>query len=174
MKTNNKRGFVLLETIVVMSVLGVILIILYASYSKIIIDVKSRSLFDNTEYIFKTTLVRKHLEKTLDESLYNSLDLYRYCSNVIESATDCYTSLGETFEEKLFRSLGVEAIYISDWDNISTSSLHKLEATTQSYIKSLDVKHEEAFRIIVMFKSENNDTDLNVYEYASLKFGSRE
>lgn len=171
MKINDKKGFVLLETFVVMAVLCVVLIMLYAAYSKILIDVKSRSLFDNTEYLFKTTLIRKYLESELDESLYNSVDLYNYCSN--RTAKSCYTSLGDTFEENLFRSLKVEAIYITVWDSISTTSLHRLEATTQNYIKSLDVRHEEAFRLVVMYESENNDTDLKVYEYASLRFGSR-
>ncbi len=173
MKPNRKKAFVLLETMIVISVLCIVLIVLYASYSKILINVKNRSLFDNTEYIFKTTLIRRHLESTLEESLYNTVDLYSYCSNILDTVNDCYTTSGDTFEEELFRRLQVEAIYITNWNDISTSSLHKLEATTQNYIKSLDVKDEEAFRIIVMYQSENNDTELKVYEYSSLRFGSR-
>ena len=50
----NKKAFVLLETIVVITVLSVTLIVLYASYSKIISDSRKKMFYDNTEYIYKT------------------------------------------------------------------------------------------------------------------------
>ena len=45
----NQKGFVLMETIVVIFVLCVILVMLYASYSNLLISVQNKSLYDNTE-----------------------------------------------------------------------------------------------------------------------------
>lgn len=170
-----KRGFVLMETIVVITVLCVVLVVLYGAYSKVIVDVKKRSLYDNTEYIYKTNLVRNYLEERLTESAYNSSTYYIYCRNSI-SSKKCYDkTISGNYENDLFSMLKVEAIYITLWNvrDISEIDLTSFEATTQNYIKSLDPTDEHAFRIIVMYESENNDTDRAIYEYASLRFGSR-
>ena len=63
----NQKAFVLMETIVVIFVLCVILVMLYASYSNLLISVQNKSLYDNTEYIYKTQLVREYLEEKNEE-----------------------------------------------------------------------------------------------------------
>ena len=166
-----KCGFVLLETIVVITVLCVILIILYASYSNLLINVKKKSNFDNTEYIYKTSVVRKYLEPKLNlESLFDDRTYSVYCSNTLEAHRDCIDSATDGYE--LFRFLKVNAIYITPWDAnaLGISNYVELEATTQSYIKSLDAEifPNLVYRIIVMF-----DSDEGPFEYGSLRFGSR-
>lgn len=164
---NNKKGFVIMEAIVVITVLCVILVTLYGAYSKILIESKKQSLYDNTEYIYKTTVVRNILEN--DSSLGSiSSPCHIYCNNIkTELGSPCSTN-------NIFNEMGVEAIYITKWD-ISISDIEdlNLEATTQKYIKSLDVAEDDAYRIIVMYKQENNSSDKPIYEYASLRFGSR-
>lgn len=135
-----------------------------------------KSLYDNTEYIYKANLVRNLLEKSIPESLYNSSTYYVYCRNSLSDDARCYNhSTINNFENDLFSMLGVEAVYITLWDvtAISAESITTFEATTQNYIKTMDPTSENAFRIIVMFRSENNDTNKEVYEYATLRFGSR-
>ena len=170
-----KRGFVLMETIVVITVLCVVMIVLYAAYSKLLIDVNKKSLYDKTEYIYKTNIVRDYLEERLNSEVYSSSSYYVHCRNSL-SSNKCYDEeLAGNYQSELFEFLGVEAVYITLWNvgNISESDLTGFEATTQNYIRRMDPTNESAFRIIVMFKSENNDTDQDVYEYASLRFGSR-
>lgn len=178
--TDVKKGFVLMETIVVISVLCVILIMLYASYSKILIGVNKKTLYDNTEYLYKTSLVRDYLEKTVEEDKYQSSQIYMYCRNSVASAK-CYDgNITDDFKNDLFSALGVESIYISIWNTteIAASDITFLEATTQNYIKTIDPEvitseDDYGYRIIVMFKDENDKTGKDVYQYASLRFKDR-
>lgn len=170
-----KKGFILLETIVVIMVLCVILVMLYSSYSNLLVKVKKKSLYDNTEYIYKTNIVRKYLESEIPESDYNSSLYYVVCRNSVDN-NKCYSdNITGNYENDLFKFLKVEAVYIMLWDtnSINANDLTGFEATTQNYIKSLDPTNESAFRIVVMYEEENNDTDIPIYEYASLRFGSR-
>ena len=163
-----------METIVVITVLCVVLVVLYAAYSKLLIDVNKKSLYDKTEYIYKTNIVRDYLEERLDANVYSSSSYYVHCSNSL--SRKCYDeNIAGNYQNDLFEFLGVEAVYITLWNvgNISESDLIGFEATTQNYIRRMDPTDESAFRIIVMFKSENNETDQDVFEYASLRFGSR-
>lgn len=172
-----KNGFVLMETIIVITVLCVVLVTLYGAYSKLLIDVNKRSLYDQTEYIYKTALVRKYLEEKVNKDVYTSSTYYVYCRNSFSNVNDkCYDKdISGNYEKDLFKYLGVEAIYITHWNvgAISPLDLQGFEATTQNYIQKMDPTDESGFRIIVMFKSENNDTDKEVYEYATLRFGGR-
>lgn len=54
----NKKGFIFVETIIVICVLTVGLISLYANYSKILSNVKELNTFDTTEYNYKTFFLK--------------------------------------------------------------------------------------------------------------------
>ena len=169
----NSKGFVLMETIVVISVLCVVLVVLYAAYSSLISSVHKKSLYDNTEYLYKASVIRKHLES--DESLtsaYKSREPYIYCSDLLAQSSSSINSC--TSSSELFEFMKVKGIYFTSWDvSGDTSNYENLEATTQRYLRSLDPKHiDGAYRLIVMFSSENSE-DENEFEYASLRFGSR-
>ena len=58
MQVNNK-GFVFIETIVVICVLTVSLITLYTNYEKIMVNTKEFNTFDTTEYNYKTYFLKK-------------------------------------------------------------------------------------------------------------------
>lgn len=179
-----KKGFVLMETIVVISVLCVILVLLYSSYSNILLKVKRKELYDNTEYIYKAGLVRNYLEGALTTLDYQS-NVTMYCKNSEDISSDkwCYDeAITDDKKNELFKSLGVESVYITIWNvnEISAADLSTFEATTQNYIKWLNSTDEDGYRIIIMFKNENElksigkeDTDKDIFEYASLRFGSR-
>lgn len=179
-----KKGFVLMETIVVISVLCVILVLLYSSYSNILLKVKRKELYDNTEYIYKAGLVRNYLEGALTTLDYQS-NVTMYCKNSEDISSDkwCYDEdITDDKKNELFKSLGVESVYITIWNvnEISAADLSTFEATTQNYIKWLNSTDEDGYRIIIMFKNENElksigkeDTDKDIFEYASLRFGSR-
>lgn len=168
-----KKGFVLMETIVVISVLCVVMITLYSSYSKILVGVNKKSLYDNTEYLYKASVVRDYLEDILNPDLYSSTQIYMYCRNSI-AGSKCYDNPSSSrFQNDLFKTLGVESIYITIWntDDIDPSFITMFEATTQNYIKTMDPTNEDGKRIIIMFKDENDQTGNAIYQYASLKFG---
>ena len=60
------KGFVLVETIVVILVLCVLLIMLYGGYMNVISAVQRKSYYDNTEYIYKTNSIISYRIKLIN------------------------------------------------------------------------------------------------------------
>ncbi len=173
MKKN--RGFVLMETIVVVTVLCVVLVILYGAYSKIFIEVNNKSLHDNTEYIYKSRVIREYLEEKIDIVDFMGSDYVSgYCSDLLPQFKSCKdTSLDGN---DLFNFMKIKGIYFILWDEKSllTGRFNSLEPTTQQYMYKIDEEiSDEPYRImVVMFESENGYVE-GEYEYAHLRFGSR-
>lgn len=175
----SKRAFVLMEAIIVIAVLCVVLITLYAGYSSVLVGVQKKSLYDNTEYIYRTSVVRDYFENN-GLTVSKAFDIY--CSNILSSREgsstikSCYNKLRDDgYENTLFKNLEVEAVYFSLWDTTKIE-LSGIEATTQNYIKVLDppiIQDTNVFRIIVMYKSMNDEGEREVYQYATLRYGSR-
>lgn len=171
----SKRGFVLMETIIVISVLCIVLIVLYGAYNKMLIDVNNKSLYDNTEYIYKSTVLREYLEESIDIVNFMGSDYVKgYCSDQL----DYYKSCGDPSVDgsELLSFMKVRGVYFILWDDNSNKigRFGQLEPTTQKYIKTIDEEIlNEPYRImVVMYESENNYYE-GEYEYAYLRFGSR-
>ena len=177
-----KKGFLLLETIVVVSVLCIILISLYVGYNNTTNAIKREISYDNTEYIYKTYILKTYLEdKIINKSRYactNCESIYIFCS---DKTTRC-SFIEETNEDYIYlksmiNMMKVQAIYITKWDTtIFTNNVELMsvfEITTQRYIRSLNPikKDGDYYRIIVMFEDENENN--TIYQYASLSFESR-
>ena len=179
-----KKGFLLLETIVVIFVLCTLLITLYIAYSNTTNTVKSQLHYDNTEYVYKTYILKSFLEeKIINEANYscsNCESVYIFCSNQNSSqVTSCLNlptnSDDDYYLQAVVRKMKINAIYITKWDTTTFKDNPEImsifEATTQRYIRSLNPikKEEETYRIIIMFENENDST----IEYASLSFDSK-
>ena len=163
-----KNGFVLVETIVVILVLCVLLIMLYGGYMNVISAVQRKSYYDNTEYIYKTNLVKEYLESS-NFSGYEGADVYMYC----QGSSDCLGK-GDAYFKAMVSNMRINSIYFTKWftSDINSGELSDLEATTQNYIKKLDPTKESGYRIIVMYVDENNfNNNPIIYQYASLRFG---
>lgn len=164
----NKKGFILVETIVVILVLCVLLIMLYGGYMNVISAVQRKSYYDNAEYIYKTSLIR---DKIIADNFkeYEHYSVYTYC----QGSADC-ESKSDSYFKSLVTNMHVNSIYIIDWnvDDIPSADLSQLEATTQNYIKKIDYSYRDDFRIIVMFEDENSLSKApKIYQYASLEIG---
>lgn len=171
----NKRGFVLMETIVVVTVLCVVLVILYGAYSKILIEVSNKSLHDNTEYIYKTRVIREFLEDKVDIVDFMASEyVVGYCSDLLPQYKNCNDTSLEGNE--LFSFMKIKGIYFVLWDKNTTMTgrFNPLEPTTQQYMYTIDEEiSDEPYRImVVMYESENEYME-GEYEYAHLRFGSR-
>lgn len=172
------RGFVLMEAIVVISVLCVILVVLYASYSKLLIDVKKKSLYDNTEYIYKTSVIRKYFEEEEGSTLTSILEslptntnhIHVYCSETIESRRKCEDP--SIWGNKLLSFMNVRGVFFTEW-NPERANLDILEPTTKRYLNTFDERDlSNVYRIIVMYTDENDESG-TAYQYATLRIGSR-
>lgn len=177
-----KKGFLLLETIVVIAVLCTVLITLYVGYNNTTNAVKAVLNYDNTEYLYKTYVLSKFLgEKIINEGSYacsNCESIHIFCSDK-GSVTKCSNMYGATnsddeqFLQNMINSMHVKAIYITPWDTTNLINraeiMNMFEATTGRYIKSLNPdKRTGVYRIIVMFEDSNSSNA----QYASLEFAS--
>lgn len=162
MKKLNNKAYVLVETIVVISVLCVILIALYGAYSSMIINIEKRNLYDNTDYLYRTKFVRDYIE---NEDSVNFINDKIYCQ---DDDNPCYTNTCTTEKCNLFRFLNVKGIYIFGWDE-KVKYVAGVNASTLRYINSIDATSEDhgTKRLVVMYEEVENGVRKN--EYASLK-----
>ena len=162
------KGFVLVETIVVILVLCVLLIMLYGGYMNVISAVQRKSYYDNAEYIYKTSLIR---DKIVDDNFkeYEHYSVYTYC----QGSTDC-EGKSDSYFKSLVVNMHVNSIYIIEWDDdtMENGDFSSMEATTQNYIKKMDFPWHSDYRIVVMFEDENSfGKSPKIYQYASLELG---
>lgn len=68
----NKKGFMFVETIMVMTILTTSLITIYITFSRVLINEKRRAMFDDTSYLYRTYLLEDYLV---------SLNLNNYIKN---------------------------------------------------------------------------------------------
>ena len=53
-----KKGYILLETLVVVGVLSIVLVGMYSSFINMYSIFKERRTYDNTEFLYKTKVLR--------------------------------------------------------------------------------------------------------------------
>lgn len=135
------KGFVLLETIIVMSVLLIGMILLYSNYNRIFMNSGKISYYDNVEDMYTAYYV------------YLNKDTINTSSNEVVDVSD----------NEVLKNLGIERIYFIDKDvftNLYTKevsncenldSLDCFDGTTIAYLKSIENKSD------VDKCAENND-----------------
>ncbi len=152
-----KRGFALLETIIVITFLTVSLLLIYGTFTSMITNSKKNVLYDNASDIYKVYYVKEYLLKNNIESLLNNnLITEISCSNFPN--TGC---------NKLIKELKINKMYITKkdikgYDNTLYSS------NFNNYLDTLSNKDESSYRLIIELKS--GDT----YSYASIGINGEE
>lgn len=158
------KGFVLMETIVVIVVISVALLTIFSSYNKILSKVKSENKYDTSEYIYITKYIKESI---------SSPKIIDICPNITDDpeATTCGEPMdqnGDIQSELTTSSIieaqnlfGINKIYIltnlnnfdkkiSDDINDGKNSKY-FDAYMIDYIKKLDVSDNEQL-IIVEYK----------------------
>ena len=163
----NNKGFVLMETIIVMSVLSVALMTLYSSYVKIMANSKTKNFYDTPEALYIAEAVSRaqlYNEGYLASNSENNSDkkatiikngsAYKItCYNAIETynkkATCSTTSNLMAYQssglKRMYDAFNIEAIYVVDaleFKNLSEdkfkSVLQFFDGSTIGYLKSID------------------------------------
>lgn len=166
------KGFVLMETIVVIVVISVALLTIFSSYNKILRKVKTENKYDTSEYIYMTKYIKDHI---------TSPKVIDICPNITSNptATTCgtpqdlsngnvTTNLTTSIISGLENIYGVNKIYIltniNNFDkNISSNASDGknskyFDAYMIDYIKKLDVNDSDKL-IIVEYKRPALKTD---------------
>ena len=163
----NNKGFVLMETIIVMSVLSVALMTLYSSYAKIMANTKAKNFYDTPEALYIAEAVSRaqlynkgylasNIEDNSDKkaTIIKNGSVYKItCYNAIETynkkATCSTTSNLMAYQssglKRMYDAFNIEAIYVVDaleFKNLSEnkfkSVLQFFDGSTIGYLKSID------------------------------------
>ena len=203
----NRKGFVFVETIIVISVLTTVLLMLYASFISILNQERRKTTFDDITYIYRTyyiedflvslnldDYIKNHLEEPNndnatplitsftchDDTLYNLRNENNIENNTEQDKKDFCESLIDGGR------LEVENIYITrynidelnnctnDDDSIICNShpeLRNLSLNTRTYLRTLSGNDENAYRLIIEYKTNINNKDH--YLYSNIKITKR-
>lgn len=158
-----KKGFVFIETIIVVCILTVSLISLYANYSKIIANTKELNIFDTAEYNYKTYFLKQQ---------YNAGTLtgYTLSGNSIISITSsstkntCYV-VNSPFSEKKIKTTSL---------NNQVKVCLLLDVSATNYVKN-NKTNFDAYIIDYLntqdFHTNNDDIFLVEYKKADKQNG---
>lgn len=146
-----KKGFVFIETIIVIVLLSVGIASMYSLMTNITTDIKSRKYFDNISDLYKTNIIRNNTNKNLTGSTY------------LEITKDNCTSYMSSNCNSLLTDLEVERVVISftNLDNIINSDT-TLPNSLNEYLKTINSYKTNKY-IIVNYKYNNKNY------YASLE-----
>ncbi len=146
-----RKGFALLETIVVITVLSVSMLTLYKSFAGLVNDSNKSILYDDVRDIYKAYYLKEYLlvnnfKSLLDNKNIKELD----CNDLDISSCD-----------SLFKEMDINKMYVTKYD-LKDYDDSKYSSNFNNYINSLSNKGDYKYRFIVEFN--NHDT----YSYASL------
>ena len=146
-----KKGFVFIETIIVIVLLSVGIASMYSLMSNITTDIKMRKYFDNISDLYKTNIIRNNTNKNLTGSTY------------LEITKDNCTSYMSSNCNSLLTDLEVERVVINftNLDNIINSDT-TLPNSLNGYLKTINSYKTNKY-IIVNYKYNNKNY------YASLE-----
>jgi flagellar basal body-associated protein FliL len=149
--TMTKKGFVFIETIIVIVLLSVGIASMYSLMSNITTDIKMRKYFDNISDLYKTNIIRNNTNKNLTGSTY------------LEITKDNCTSYMSSNCNSLLTDLEVERVVINftNLDNIINSDT-TLPNSLNEYLKTIN-SYKTSKYIIVNYKYNNKNY------YASLE-----
>ncbi len=146
-----KKGFVFIETIIVIVLLSVGIASMYSLMTNITTDIKMRKYFDNISDLYKTNIIRNNTNKNLTGSTY------------LEITKDNCTSYMSSNCNSLLTDLEVERVVINftNLDNIINSDT-TLPNSLNEYLKTINSYKTNKY-IIVNYKYNNKNY------YASLE-----
>lgn len=193
-KMKDKKGFVFIETLVVVAILTASLLMLYSTYNAIIQKEKTRIKYNDSAYLYRTYYLEKFFHNfrldMLKESL-NKEDLSKPIS--VLTGFGCTRDIVNEEDniglcDNLIAELHINNLYftynnLSDLQNCKNQSgiceaLVNVRSSAADYIKTIGGYGKEGYRIIVEFaetkdgkqKCSENDTNCQFY-YTTLSLG---
>ena len=144
----NKKGFVLMETIVVIVVVSVALLTIFSSYNKILSKLRTENKYDTSEYIYMTKYIKDSMNAdTAVQDIVTENNITNYTNSNLSSL------------------YGVEKIYLltnlNEFDKEMTNGKKNsslFDAYMIDYIKKLDVRDQDKL-LIVEYKRPAKDTN---------------
>jgi Tfp pilus assembly protein PilE len=188
-----RKGFVFIETLIVIAVLTVSLLVVYSSYQTAISKEKYRLRYNDAAYLYRTYYITKFFKNLRLDILANNLnnDSSKGTLNIMTGFNCQNTSIFGAQKnnvglcENLLMNYHVRNIYLSyndlsflqDDSNTSLKDqvLNSVNTDTARFLKTIGGAGSTGYRIIVEF-SENSDgsmcnDDNCVFNYTTLSLG---
>lgn len=185
----NKKGFVFIETIVVVVVLLTSLLYLYSTYTALSINEKKRITYDDVAYLYRTYSIKKYfvsqrldrLASNMDQTVPSKFMVSFGCKS--RDLFDSYTKEAG-FCESALEDLNVKNVYFTyydlsflhDCDNNSIdgmcSVLSMVDTSVGDYMKTLGGKGESGYRIIVEFEDDGKGNKCEDEKHCLQYFGT--
>lgn len=177
----NKMGFVLIETIVTITVLAASLLYVYSSFNSILIKEKARIHYDDVAYLYRTYYIKEFFETY---ELNYVLSLLNDENPAIIIGCDYEGMFNEDENAKnqcnyLVQGLNVSKIvialndfdYVKNCDDRSNKCLYlnNFSAEQRSYLQSLGKMNERHEYILVIEFLEEDDSSNLVRNFAWIK-----
>lgn len=173
----NKKGFVLMETIVVILIVSVALLTLFSSFNKILTKMKTQNRYDTPEYIYMVNYIKERMQKNSKPNSPSS-KMFNFATSL--SSVKPHDFLGDTYytypsysyyyftssEQKMLKEIfNVKHIYLVKGITHAntTYNLKKFPPSVAEYIKKLDVSETDEI-IVVVFERPVLDENGNVKE----------
>lgn len=162
----SKKGFVLMETIVVIVVISVALLTLFSSYNKILTKVQSENKNDNPEYLYMTYYVKEYLKKYKA----SSCTVANIGNSNLSSAPTNYATTTYLGSSSRLKSFNIKKIHIISVGNgtYTENNLKWFDAYMIDYIKGLDIGSTDS---VIIVEYEKADITENYEEKKMYKNG---
>lgn len=190
-----KKGFVFIETIVVIAVLLTSLLFLYSTYIGLSNNEKRRLMYDDVSYLYRTYFVKKYFTSQRLDRILSTLDRTNSstnanfltsfgCGNL--DAFENYAKEG-SFCEMMSQDLHIAHIYLTYYDlsvlqdctNHETglcTTFARVNQDLGAYLRTLGGKGVSGYRMIVEYQEDGKgnfctDDEHCLHYFASIQIG---
>ena len=146
-----KRGFALLETIIVITFVTVSLLLLYGTFTSLIENKEKNILYDDASNIYEMYYLKEYLK-------LNGLDQYFGVGNIIQLSCDDFSFASCS---SLFDKVSLEKLYLVSY-GLRDYNQENFSSTFNRYYQSLSNNYDYDYLLIGEFFVEH------VYHYASI------
>lgn len=190
----NKKGFVFVETIIVVAILITSLLYLYSTYISLTNNEKERLLYDDVSYLYRAYYVKKYFSsQRIDRVIGNlsnedSFDNVNYVLSFGCGNSDLFDDVDKEggFCELMSQELHISNLYVtySDLSAIQTctndlglcSVFSRVNPSFGTYLRTIGGKGESGYRIIVEFREDGkgnacSDDEHCKYYFSTLRLG---
>ena len=136
-----KKGFALLETMIVITFLAVSLLLLYSTFSGMVNNSKKNYLYDDASLIYKTYYVKEYLLQNNLEDYYNKEDIIELSDNNFNEGV-----------KKLVNDLDIQKMYLIKYD---LQDYAKLDNNLKNYLNTLTNDEDFLYRLVVEYNIDN-------------------
>lgn len=152
----DKKGFVFIETIIVIVVLTSTLLLLYSSFTKILQSEKTRIYYDDVNYLYRTQYIASILGKLNLTSVFNAVTdassrKERYVLKIGTNTSGTYYNQlfsGRTKEKTLFNKL-ISTYNVSDiivFEDVNTNNIK--QCNLQYASNPVNTYHKECSNLL--------------------------